>query len=98
MGMNLFLESKIPLDKSRFFFELIKFNTENQLRNFCPSFTRSIMEIYFNKGLFFLNSPYLSGTFVILSRNNHNIFHFLLDTFFNFHGNESFEYKKKKYF
>ena len=92
--MNLFLESKIPLDKSRFFFELIKFNTENQLRNFCPSFTRSIVEIYFNKGLFFLNSPYLSGTFVILSRNNHNIFHFLLNTFFISKGikAQSFDY------
>ena len=45
MDKNLYLNVKIPIDTSRFFLELKKFNKENFLKIFCSSFYRDLVEI-----------------------------------------------------
>jgi hypothetical protein len=82
MDKNLYLNVKIPIDTSRFFLELKKFNKENFLKIFCSSFYRDLVEIKSKKGLISLISPYLSGVIEIFGKNSQNIFLSLFKSFF----------------
>ena len=73
---------EVPIDKSRFFLELVKFNEDTLIRNSFFPFLRNFFELNYNKGLITINSPYLSGLIEILTNNSQNIFRSLPYTFF----------------
>ena len=73
---------EVPIDKSRFFLELVKFNEDTLIRNSFFPFLRNFIELNYNKGFVTINSPYLSGLIEILTNNSQNIFRSLPYTFF----------------
>jgi hypothetical protein len=82
MDKSLHLNLKIPIDTSRFFLELKKFNRETLLKIFFSPFYRDLVEIKSKKGLISLISPYVSGVIEIFEKNSQNIFHSLFKSFF----------------
>ena len=82
MNKILHLNLKIPIDTSRFFLELKKFNRENLLKIICSPFYRDLIETTSKKGLISLISPYLSGVIEIFEKNSQNIFLSLFKSFF----------------
>ena len=82
MDKTLHLKLKIPVDTSRFFLELKKFNKETLLKTFLSPFYRDLLEIKSKKGIISLISPYLSGVIEIFEKNSQNIFLSLFKSFF----------------
>ena len=82
MDKTLHLNLKIPVDTSRFFLELKKFNKETLLKTSLSPFYRDLLEIKSKKGIISLISPYLSGVIEIFEKNSQNIFLSLFKSFF----------------
>lgn len=76
------IKINLPIDKSRFFLELIKYNSETLIKNISLCISREFIEVNFKKGLVILTSPYLSGLLTILNKNGQNIFQSLHKTYF----------------
>ena len=76
------IKIKLPMDKTRFLLELIKYNSETLIKNMNSGICREFIEINFKKGLVILNSPYLSSMLSILIKNGQNIFQSLHTTHF----------------
>ena len=79
---KLIMNYEVPIDKSRFFLELVKFNEDTLIRTSFFPFLRNFIEINYNKGFITINSPYLSGLIEILTNNSQDIFRSLSYTFF----------------
>ena len=80
--MNHISSIIFPLDESRFFIEITKFNKETLLRNFFSPSYRDRIETDLKKGLVSFVSPYLSGLLIILVKNSQDIYQSLSDTYF----------------
>ena len=80
--MNLVSNHKIPIEKSRLFLEIVKFNNETVLKNCFPFFFRDIIEICYNKGLSIFISPHCSNLLTIFNKNDKSIVFPLLKTKF----------------